>query len=310
MDFHEIEAFIALAETLHFAHAAARVHLSPSALSRLVARLESELSAPLLERDTRSVSLTEAGFVFLEFARKALHERNDLGFRIAERDDSLRGLLRVYASVTACYSILPPFAEALKREHPGLRLSVETGDPAEAADAVREGRVELGLAALPIGGFTDLDCHSVQKTPLVFVTAANGPYSSVLSELTRKTGVPGAGVASALSDIPLILPKNGLARDRFDRWVRENNFSPVISAETAGNEAILALARLGLGLGLVPRLVLENGPFAEGLVQFDAGEEFGEYDIGFVQKKVGNRALPQRRLAHALAEIIVRTYPV
>lgn len=298
MDFHELSAFIALSETLHFAHAAARVHLSPSALSRLVSRLEEELATRLIERDTRSVTLTREGETFLDFARKAVHERSDLGVRLAEQDDRLRGILRVYASVTACYSILPPFAEALSREHPGLRLSVDTGDPAGAADAVREGRVELGLAAIPPGGFPDLECHSVQKTPLVFVTSATGAYA----KLTRS-------VIDKLDSIPLILPKNGLARERFDRWARSAAVKPIIAAETSGNEAILALARLGLGLGLVPRLVLENGPFAEGLVQYEAGAEFGDYDIGFVQKKAEGRGAPQQRMRQALAEIILRIYP-
>lgn len=298
MDFHELSSFIALSETLHFAHAAARVHLSPSALSRLVSRLEEELGTRLIERDTRTVTLTKEGETFLDFARRAVHERSDLGIRLAERDERLRGILRVYASVTACYSILPPFAETLSREHPGLRLSVDTGDPAGAADAVREGRVELGLAAIPPGGFPDLDCHSVQKTPLVFVTSATGSYARL----------PGS-VGKAIDTIPVILPKSGLARERFDRWARNAGVKPVIAAETSGNEAILALARLGLGLGLVPRLVLENGPFAEGLVQYEAGAEFGDYDIGFVQKKAEGSGAAQKRLRQAMAEIILRIYP-
>ncbi len=313
MDFHELSAFIALSETLHFAQAAARVHLSPSALSRLVSRLEEELGTRLLARDTRAVSLTREGETFLDFARKAVHERKDLGIRIAEQDEGLKGILRVYASVTACYSILPPLVEALSREHPGLKLSVDTGDPAGAADAVRGGMADLGLAALPAGGFPDLHCHSVQKTPLVFVTSATGSFANIPLSRTGSAisapKMPTDSLERVLSSVPVILPKNGLARERFDRWARDSSAKPVIAAETAGNEAILALARLGLGLALVPRLVLENGPFAAGLLQFEAGTAFGDYDIGFVQKKAeGGES--QRRRRETIADIIVRTYPV
>src|SRR5574344_1557355 len=121
MDIHELEAFIALAESMHFAKAAIRIHLSPSALSRLLARLEEEIGVPLLERDTRQVSLTPEGEDFLAFARETVHRRDDLLLRVAERDDRLRGILRVYASVTACYSILPPLVSTLAREHPDLK---------------------------------------------------------------------------------------------------------------------------------------------------------------------------------------------
>ena len=321
MDFHELEAFIALADTFHFARAAAQVHLSPSALSRLLGRLEEELGVTLFERDTRQVSLTAEGETFLSFARETIHRRDDLRLKLSERDDQLRGILRIYASVTACYSILPPLIETLSKEHPALRLSVETGDPAGAAEAVREGRAELGLDAIPPNGYRDLECHSVRKTPLVFVSSRSGAYGKLpLAEESRSAAdgsfrlgtspVPKSEpLESVLQSVPLVLPKTGLSRDRFDRWSRIHGVKPAIAAETAGNEAVLALARLGLGLGLVPRLVLENGPFADGLVLYGAGPEFGDYDIGFVQKPSVTGTDSARRLRSELARIIRATYP-
>ena len=319
MDIHELEAFIALADALHFARASAQVHLSPSALSRLLARVENELGVPLIERDTRQVSLTDEGKAFLAFARETVHRVDDLKLRLGEKDDRLRGIIRIYASVTACYSILPPFVEALAREHPALRLSVETGDPAGAAETIREGRAELALDAIPPNGFRDLECHSVRKTPLVFVSAREGSFGH-LPLIEETIAQPGSSAAipshepepkalvDALQGVPLILPRTGLSRERFDRWARSNGVRATLAAETAGNEAVLALARLGLGVGLVPRLVLENGPFADGLVLYHAGPDFGDYDIGFVQKPSTSGTDSARRMRTAIAEIIRHTY--
>lgn len=283
MDFHELEAFVVLARTLHFARAAAALHTSPSGLSRLLGRLEDELGVRLFERDTRRVGLTAEGDSFLSFAEESLRRRESLRLSLDSGDGRLRGILRVYASVTACYSILPPFAEAMHAEHPELRLTVETGDPAGAESAVREGKADLALAALPETGFVDLDSYSVRRTPLVFVSSGNGPFGAL--DLSGETLL-----RTALGSVPLILPVAGLARARFDRWARRSGVKPHIAAETAGNEAVLALARLGLGLGLVPRIVLENSPFAEGLVQYQAGADFGDYDIGFVMRS--GRGMP------------------
>lgn len=302
MDFHELESFLALSETLHFARAAAQVHLSPSALSRLLNRLEEELGVSLFERDTRRVQLTKDGEIFTVFARETVHGKKDLLQILGKRDNTLRGIFRIYASVTACYSILPPFVETLSKEHPALRLSVETGDPADAADAVREGRVELALCALPAGGFKDLSSHQVCKTPLVFVTSKAGPYGSHRVQSTT--------LVEFLKSVPVLLPKTGLARERYDRWIRTHGVRPEITAESAGNEALLALARLGLGVALVPKLVLENGPFAEGLVQYEAGEDFGDYNIGFVQKPTDEGGGSTKRMKQAVSDIIMRTYPV
>jgi LysR family transcriptional regulator, positive regulator for ilvC len=311
MDFNELEAFVVLARTLHFARAAATVHTSPSGLSRLIGRLEDELGVKLLSRDTRRVSLTEEGEAFLQFAETSVHSRDELRLRLDSREGKLRGSLRVYASVTACYSILPPFAEALHLDHPELRLSVETGDPAGAEGTIRDGRAELAVAALPPGGFPDLACFSVRNTPLVLASSKSGPYGSLDLELDGAAGTAETTHASrlvrTLSSVPLILPQSGLARVRFDRWAKARGIKPHIAAEAAGNEAVLALARLGLGLCLVPRLVLENGPFAEGLVLYAAGADFGEYDIGFVFKQ--GKAAGNAAIGSAIASLVERVYP-
>jgi len=285
MDFFELKAFVTLAQHLHFARAAEAVNASPSALSRVVSRLEEEVGARLFERDTRRVALTPAGLSFLSFAQDALHRRDLLRQSLDSLDGRLRGTLRVYASVTACYTILPPLVEALGREHPELKLSVETGDPADAESVLRDGRVDLALAALPDGGLPGMDCFSVRKTPLVFV-AARGLVTGGQPDWTT---------------VPLILPRRGLARERFDRWTRQRDLKVHVAAETAGNEAILALARLGQGLGLVPRIVLDNSPFAEGLEVWNPEPGLGDYDIGFVLppwKPGGDRGL--RAAVHGL----------
>lgn len=311
MDFDELEAFLALADTLHFGRAASRVALSPSALSRLILRLEEETGILLFIRDSRQVSLTEDGKLFRDFAQESVFRKNDLHTRFASKKEGLGGILRIYASVTACYSILPSFVEALTKEYPQVRLSIETGDPALAADTVREGRADIAISALPPGGIEDLLCHSVKKTPLVFAAARSGPYGSLsLPVKTSKSYTK--QLRLILSTVPLILPRTGLARQRFDHWVHQqrigtNNskFLPEITAETAGNEALLALARLGAGLALVPRLVLENSPFAQGLVLYPTDNDFGEYDIGFVQKR--NESQPSRKILLDAVETLIQS---
>ena len=318
MDFHELEAFVTLTKTLHFARAAAAIHTSPSGLSRLLGRLEDELGVKLVERDTRRVQLTEAGRDFLDFAEDSLRRREELRLGLGSKDGGLRGFLRVYASVTACYSVLPPFAEALVTAYPDLSLSVETGDPADAELAASSGRVDLAVAAIPDGGFAGLDAFAVRRSPLVFVGSRSGPWGRLDLALSDDPIVASGSVADAdrerrlartLASTPLILPSTGLARERFDRWSREHGLRPRIAAETAGNEPLLAFARLGLGLALVPRIVVESGPFADGLAIYDGGPAFGDYDIGYVLKPPRLGSDSGRRVYQALAALLERAYP-
>lgn len=274
MNFYELQAFVTLAEKLHFGKAAAAVNVSPSALSRMISRLEDDMGTVLVDRNNRMVELTPEGKLFYKFAKDFLDKEQDLKTQISGKSDKISGILQVYASVTACYTILPDFIKKLSVQYPEIQLSIETGDPAGAIAAVRENRAMLAVAAIPENGLAQMDTLSVVKTPLVYAAAKNGPY-------TQLEGSP----QDILSSVPLILPKTGLARSRFDKWIKSRNVKPVIAAETEGNEAILAIAELGLGIGLVPQIVIENGPYKGEFVSHEAGKALGYYDVGFIMKK-------------------------
>jgi LysR family positive regulator for ilvC len=296
VDFFELKAFLQLGSTLHFARAAEAVNLSPSALSRLISRLEDEVGATLFERSSREVMLTAEGKKFAAFAQSCLAGQEELLASFARTGDAVTGTLHVYASVTACYTIMPPFIKKLAAKYPGIHLSIETGDPAGAMPAVREGRAELAVAAIPDVPADFFDCIPVRTSPLVFAASSSGPYVEV-------SGSP----QDIVSSVPLILPKAGLARERFDSWVRSRNVTPMVAAETEGNEANMALAALGLGIALVPRIVLENGPYREGFICHSAGNALGGYDIGFIQRTRISGTESVRRLRLAVTDILHNT---
>ena len=104
--------------------------------------------------------------------------------------------------------------------------------------------------------------------------------------------------------MPLILPKTGLARRRFDQWTKSRNVKPIVAAETEGNEAILALAQLGVGLGLVPQIVLESGRFANNFVVHTAGNIMGYYDIGFIRRSENYGTQKSRSIQAAVSDIL------
>ncbi|MCR5045526.1 MAG: LysR family transcriptional regulator [Treponema sp.] len=293
MDFYELDSFIKLAETLNFSKAADLRNMSPSALSRMISRLEEETGVPLLDRDNRKVLLTEQGKKFLAFAREASNKKRDLLQEFSQGKDTVGGDLKVYASVTACYTVLPPFIKELSKSYPGIHLSVETGGESGAFNAVKEGRVHLAVAAIPEEGNAAIESTSVIKTPLIYAASADGPW-------TKLYGSP----QDILSSAPLVLPKTGLARKRFDKWIKSRNVKPKIAAETEGNEALLAIAQLGLGIALVPRIVLENGPYKGKFVIHEAGNALGYYDVGFIRKKEISGTKSERKIMQAVNEIL------
>ena len=293
MNFYELEAFLALAKTLHFGKTASKLNMSPSALTRLISRLEEELGVSLFDRNNRQIYLTDQGKIFEKFAQESLSKRADLKVSLSGNGERIEGVLPLYASVTACYTILPDFIKRLTEKYPGIQLSVETGDPAAAISAVKENRALLAIGAIPETGLASMETVSVVKTPLVYAASKNGPY-------TKLEGAP----QDILSSVPLVLPKAGLARSRFDKWIKSRNVKPIIAAETEGNEAILAIAQLGLGIGLVPQIVLENGPYRGEFIIHTAGNILGYYDVGFIRKATISGTTSSRRIQEAVESIL------
>ncbi|MDD6929504.1 MAG: HTH-type transcriptional activator IlvY [Treponema sp.] len=293
MNLYELKAFVTLSKTLHFGKTASLENISPSALSRIISRLEEENATIFLDRSKRSVELTENGKLFAEYAKETLERTQILQAKFTGNQNQLTGTLHIFASVTACYTILPEFIKKFSEKYPKISLSVETGDPAGAIQAVREGRVSLAVAAIPEDGLSYLETIAVKTTPLVYAASINGPY-------TKLEGSP----QDILSSTPLILPKTGLARQRFDQWTKSRNVKPIIQAETEGNEAILAIAHLGLGIGLIPQIILESAPYKNSFVVHAARNTLGFYEIGFIRRSEIYGTQSSRQIQVAVSDIL------
>ena len=116
MDNRELKLFKHLASSLHFGQTSRACHVTPSALTRIIQRLEEELGETLFLRDNRSVSLTTAGRAFRSYADDVLQRfevlRGDLS-----TEDVLGGEISLYCSVTAAYSILPVIFQKFRVGH-------------------------------------------------------------------------------------------------------------------------------------------------------------------------------------------------
>jgi DNA-binding transcriptional LysR family regulator len=153
-----LRAFVAVAEELHFGRAARRLHLSQPPLSMRIRRLEEALGVRLFERDRRHVALTEAGAFFLDRARHLLAEGERSRLELTRIARGEAGLLAIGYTPTATYEVLPTLLRAFARQwpagrpagRPAVRLELIEMRSGLQADALRSGRIEVGLACGPI----------------------------------------------------------------------------------------------------------------------------------------------------------------
>lgn len=274
MDTRALQHFLNLAETLHFGRAAESGHISPSALSRSIRRLENEAGAALFERNNRQVELTEAGRLFVDYARSALGDWDAVRNAMLEQSTDLAGEVSLYCSVTASYSFLFDLLAQVRRDHPRIEIKLHTGDPEEAIGRVRSGAEDLAIGARPERLPAGLSFRPVAVSPLVFIAGAGTPHA--------RLGTGRAARGEDWQDTPMILSERGLARERVDAWFRQLGRTPRIYAQVAGNEAIVSMVSLGFGVGVVPQIVLDNSPLAGKIEALDVRPGLAPYQVGLL----------------------------
>lgn len=267
MNLHEIKYFLSLSELLHFGKASASCNLSPSALTRSIKRLEEQLGQELFIRDRRSVKLTSAGTKFRSYAQNAIRDWENICEELSDKD-SVSGLVSIYASVTAVYSLLPNLLESYRKEFPEVQLELRTGSAEESIQQILDGEIDLAVAALPDKQHPRLEFKPLTETNLVFVGS------------TQESSFPTKNGILDLSKTPLVLPRSGLSRRRLDEYLKKHNIHAHINTEVSGNEGILAMVRLGSGVGIVPELVLEKSPFRNDVCKIESAPQLSPYVVG------------------------------
>ena len=275
MDYDILRLYLHLSRTLHFGRTSRECHVSPSALSRAVQRLEEEVGRPLLERDRRKVSLTPEGARFAAHARDTLERWTELRQSLTAPGHTLSGSISIFASVTACQSFLPALLAAFRQRYPEIHIALETGYAADALEMVHKARVDVAVAALPDRVPASLATRVLLYTPLELV-APSSPGD--VSRLVDRQPLPWA-------DVPIVLPASGLARAAADKWFRRRRIRPRVYSEVPGSEAILSLVALGCGVGIVPRLVFDKSPLREQLRSLSVEPPVGEFKVGLCTSK-------------------------
>lgn len=176
MELRHLRYFVAVAEELHFGRAAERLHITQPPLSQQIADLEKELGVRLLERTKRRVQLTDAGRLFLQGAQDVLAQAETI-VRTAQRASRGEvGTLSVGFVPVADLSVLPWALPIFRGRFPKVQLALHSLHGAAQIEALREGRIDVGLLYLP---FTDdtLVVEPILDEPLIVVLPERHPLA-------------------------------------------------------------------------------------------------------------------------------------
>ena len=146
VDLRHLRYFLAVAEELHFGHAAERLHMAQPPLSQQIRRLEEEIGHPLFLGTSRSVSLTPAGKSLLERARRTLRRVDDDLDAVRSVARGEVGILKVGFVGSAMLTKLPSILSKYRNLYPQVRLHLDEYHSSQMLEGLRDGAVDVGLA--------------------------------------------------------------------------------------------------------------------------------------------------------------------
>ncbi|HET8747254.1 MAG TPA: LysR family transcriptional regulator [Ramlibacter sp.] len=174
IDFDGVQAFVAIAELGGFNKAARELHITQTALTRRIQKLEAYLGVRLLDRTTRKVELTVVGRDFLPQARAIVQETTSAVQRLKEMAQHGRGNLTVACIPTLASHVLPRIIREYAKRHPHNQVRLLDGTSDQVRTAVLHGRAELGIA-LAGESQSELVETAFFSDPLVFVCRTPHP---------------------------------------------------------------------------------------------------------------------------------------
>lgn len=227
-----IQYFLAVAEHLSFTKAAAALHVSQPALSQQVKQLEESLGAQLFDRSGRTTRLTDAGDVYLLYARRAYQELREAQSAIHDVSDLSRGSLRVAVTPTFTTYLIGPLIEAFHARYPKITLNLKEISQERIEELLTAGELDIGIA------FDEINTPDIDAIPLL-----NETMALVVSRRHRLAEERSIGLQGLSAESLVLLSTDFATREQIDRYCRKHAIRPQVQMEANALGAVIEIVR-------------------------------------------------------------------
>ena len=258
-----LKTFVAVAELRHFARAANACNVSQPAVSHQIAQLEAEVGAKLLNRAPRRVSLTVAGEVMLEEARRILAAIDRARERMQEVASGAIGRIRLGASATPGLYLLPDLLREYRVAHPAFDLDFQIASVDEICDRVIRNELDMAI----IAGHpptTELRSKALVADELIAIAAPDTP-DFARRALDRQCWI--------------LREEKSTTRLAVDAWFHQHRIVPARTMVFDGPDAVKRAVTAGLGISIVSKLTVSDDFASRRLRSLDVGLALPKRDI-------------------------------
>ncbi len=270
MEFRHLEAFVSAAERESFTRAADQMHLTQSAVSQLIRRLEEDIGEPLFVRDGRTVRLTRTGAELLPSANEILRLRRLVAEKAVPRPENITGVLRIGTSSSATAFLWAQMYQAFARAYPNIDLDVRTTPrTVNTVEDILSGDLDIGFLPFPLTS-RRLEGCALGNHDAPLVAAPDHPLAGK-AELN----------AEDLAAQRFILFEEGMnIRGVSDFFFREMAIVPNVVLQSNDTNVIRAMVEVGFGIAFLPDWAIQRELTEGSLVRLNPPdlqlyEEFG-----------------------------------
>lgn len=270
------QAFTKTVESGSFTRAAELLGYSQSGISRMIRDLEIEWNVSLLQRGRSGVRLTSDGVILLPHAKRVLEEYQNLLVQVNELHGLESGLIRIGTFSSVAIHWLPNIIKEFQKDYPNIDYELLLGDYTEIETWIREGRVDCGFLRLPAP--SDLETIFLEQDKLLVILPKDHP-------LAARERFP----IKELEKYPfMLLEKGGKAEisEIFERY----DLKPDVHFTTWDDYAIMSMVESGLGISILPQLILTRIPYDITAKELDV-PAFRDIGIAFRDKNTVSPAV-------------------
>ncbi|WP_217182738.1 LysR family transcriptional regulator [Streptomyces sp. AC495_CC817] len=254
MNLEQLRGFVEVARLGHFTRASESLHLAQPSLSRQISTLERELGVELFHRARGHIALTSAGETLLPRAQRMLAEAEAIREEMGEIAGLRRGRVRLGAPPTLCISLVAEAISAFHAEHPGVDLHLTESGSRLLVEQLAVGAVDVALITESAG--QAVSGVSLTRTPLLaeeLVVVSSAARPTLSTEPTIDL--------ARLAELPLIaFDESYELRTTTDAAFRAADLTPTTVLEGAEMDAVLRFVERGVGVAVVPAMVLLDRP--------------------------------------------------
>ncbi|MCQ2416451.1 MAG: LysR family transcriptional regulator [Oscillospiraceae bacterium] len=294
MTTQQLTYVIAVAECKSISKAAEKLYVTQPSLSQFIHSLEKQLNVKLFDRSVTPICLTEAGKLYVEWAKKLLAMEESMNNAISDLMGLEAGSVRIGASSFRVRCLLAQSIAAFHAKYPGIHLIIHEADMRQLSDMLTAGEIDFAIGS---GGFDEQQFHveALAEERLYLAVSPSHPVTAALPEPLSADDIihatpkflrqPPVDLASVKDESFVAANAGEYDREVLNHACRQCGFTPNIEYSVQTIETVFSFVCANMGLALLPDSLIYYGNFREHPNYYPLPEELALSNIALISRK-------------------------